>query len=88
MVSLTKILDSRAAINGTLLNAQVVRCLNCEQTYRLEYDEGGPPSERLAKKGGHRYTQESQARQSQDVKTEIALVIFTRSVSLEPIWLC
>lgn len=55
MVSLTKILDSRAAINGTRLDAQVVRCPHCEETYRLEYGEGGPPSERLAEKGGNRY---------------------------------
>jgi len=40
MVSLTKILDSKAATNDTLLNAQVVRCPHCEQTYRLEYGEG------------------------------------------------
>jgi hypothetical protein len=40
MVSLTKILASRAATNSTLLNTQVVRCPRCEQTYRLEYSEG------------------------------------------------
>jgi len=40
MVSLTKILDSKAATNDTLSNAQVVRCPHCEQTYRLEYGEG------------------------------------------------
>jgi hypothetical protein len=40
MVSLTKVSDSRAATNDTLLNAQVVRCPHCEQTYRLEYREG------------------------------------------------
>ena len=40
MVSLTKILDNKAAINHAHLNAQVVRCPRCEQTYRLEYGEG------------------------------------------------
>jgi len=27
-------------MNGTLSNAQVVRCPRCEQPYRLEYGEG------------------------------------------------
>lgn len=40
MVCLTKILHNKAALNDTLLNAQVVRCPHCEQTYRLEYGEG------------------------------------------------
>ena len=40
MVSLTKNVGSKAATNDTLLNAQVVRCPLCEQTYRLEYGEG------------------------------------------------
>jgi hypothetical protein len=40
MVSLTKILASRAATISTLLNTQIVRCPLCGQTYRLEYGEG------------------------------------------------
>jgi hypothetical protein len=62
MVSLTKILSGKTATNDTLLNAQVVGCPHCEQTYQLEYGEGeGRHLERLAKEGGHRYTQESYA---------------------------
>jgi hypothetical protein len=39
MVSLTKIVDGRPAINDGLLKEEVVRCPRCAQTYRFGYSE-------------------------------------------------
>lgn len=39
MVSLTKIVEGRSAINDTLLGQEVVRCPLCEQTYRFGYSK-------------------------------------------------
>jgi len=37
MVSLTKIVEGRSAINDTLLGQEIVRCPLCEQTDRFGY---------------------------------------------------
>jgi hypothetical protein len=39
MVSLTKIVDGKPAVNDTLPNQQTVKCPRCEQTYRLGYSD-------------------------------------------------
>ena len=39
-VSLTKIVDGKAAISDTLTNSQTVKCLECEQEFRLGYSDG------------------------------------------------
>ena len=39
-VSLTKIADGKPAINDTLTNSQVARCLECEQEFRFGYSDG------------------------------------------------
>jgi|GEM_PF-5986126 len=38
--SLTKIVHGGAVVIDTLLNQQTVKCLRCEQTYRLAYSDG------------------------------------------------
>jgi hypothetical protein len=38
-VLLTKIVDGKPAVGGTLLNQQTVKCSRCEQTYRFAYSD-------------------------------------------------
>lgn len=38
-VSLTKIIDGKAAIRDTLRNEAIVRCPSCDQTFRLGYSD-------------------------------------------------
>ena len=40
-VSLTKIVNGRAAVIDTLPNQQTVKCPRCERTYRFAYTDSG-----------------------------------------------